>query len=265
MTKGGFLMKLGLCCTPKSALKHFPQGVDYAEFSATDVYHLDDKQFHELKAAVRSGEVRTYSANGLIMPSIRLTGPDVDMIAIREYCKITFFRLKELGIDMLVFGSGKAKHVPENFSMEQAWGQLFELGVLLSDEAKRHEQTVVVEPLSYGEVNIVNTVEEAAFYARTVNRDNFKILVDFYHFDNNGEPFTSLYKNQDLLVHTHFASPKTRKTPQTETDWQFFADCVRTLKSMGYNGAMTFEGLLAEGHVYAEIFARMKEIEQSIK
>ena len=257
-------MKFGICCTPQSALKHFPQGVDYAEFSAADIYHLDEKQFRELKAAVVSGTVGTYSANGLIMPSLRLTGPDVDMSAIREYCKITFSRLEELGIYMLVFGSGKAKHVPEGFPMEQAWEQLFELGTLLSDEARLHGQTVVAEPLSYNEVNIVNTVEEAAFYAKAVNRDNFKILVDFYHFDNNGEPLSSLFENRDLLVHTHFAAQKTRKTPETEADWLFFADCVRTLKSMGYKGAMTFEGLLAKGHVYTEIFSQMKEIEQSI-
>ena len=257
-------MKFGVCCTPQVALKHFPHGADYVEFAAADVYRLDQTQFNELRSAVASGEIGTYSANGLIMPSLRLTGPDVDMSAIREYCRVTFSRLEELGIYMLVFGSGKAKHVPEGFPMEQAWEQLFELGEILSDEARLHGQTVVAEPLSYGEVNIVNTVEEAAYYARTLQRDNFKILVDFYHFDNNGEPLSSLFKNQGLLVHTHFASQKTRKTPETETDWQFFADCIRILQSMGYHGAMTFEGLLAEGHTYDERLPRMKEIARSI-
>jgi sugar phosphate isomerase/epimerase len=148
--------------------------------------------------------------------------------------------------------------------MEEAWEQLFRLGHILADEAEKHGQTVVVEPLSYTEVNIVNTVEDAAYYAETVHRDSFKILVDFYHFSNNGEDLASLKKHAKLLAHAHFASKVTRTPPRSEEDWAFFTECVRALKEIGYTGGLSFEGRVAETDDLAAILLRMREIERSV-
>lgn len=255
-------MEFGACYSPKRALTEYPFPADYIEVSGMYVHSMDDELFQTVKRAVEDGRIRTYSCNGLIIPELRLTGPDVDFEAIRAYCKSLFDRLAQLNVRMLVFGSGKAKHVPEGFAMEKAWDQLFELGNLLSEEAKRYGQTIAVEPLSYDEVNIVNTVEDAAHYAKTVNRDNFKILVDFYHFDNNGEDDASLARNKELLAHTHISTSKTRAMPQTEAEWSFFAECIKKLKAIGYDGGMSFEGKVVEGMTYEDMLTRMKDIAQ---
>jgi len=257
-------MKIGACYSPRLALMEYPSPADYIEVSGMYVYAMEKETFQAVKQGVDAGVIQTYSCNGLIIPELRLTGPDVDFVAIREYCKRLFDRLAQLRVSMLVFGSGKAKHVPEGFPMEKAWEQLLELGTILSDEAGQYGQTVAVEPLSYDEVNIVNTVEDASYYARSVNRDNFKILVDFYHFNNNGESDVSLAKNQDLLVHTHISTAKTRAMPMTETEWMFFADCIKKLKAIGYDGGMSFEGKAVEGMTHGAMIARMKEIERNL-
>ena len=216
-------------------------------------------EFGEVKKAINDGIVQTYSANGLFPQDLRLTG-DVKWDLVREYCESIFYKLAELDVKTVVFGSGKAKHVPDGFSREKAWDQLYELGRLLSDVAKPYGQTVVVEPLSYNEVNIVNTADEGAEYCRVVNRDNFKLLVDFYHFDNNGEDWASLERNKDLLYHTHIASAKKRTLPDGEEDWAFFAKCFDAFQAIDYKGALSFEGGAHETSEFEAMLTRMKTL-----
>lgn len=257
-------MKIGACVNAKDSVFDAPKAADYLEPAASAIYNYDEELFLRIKQAVKDGLFRMYSANVLIDSSMRLTGPDVDLAAIRSYCERSFDLLDQLGIKMLVFGSGKAKHVPDGFPMEKAWDQLFELGNLLSDEAKKHGQIIAVEPLSYQDVNIINTVEDAAYYAKAVNRDNFKILVDFYHFHNNGEDFSSIEKHRDLLVHAHFAAPITRMPPRTEEEWAYFKECVALLKRIGYKGGLSFEGRTAPPEEREAMLLRMKEIEKTV-
>ncbi|MBQ8309990.1 MAG: sugar phosphate isomerase/epimerase [Clostridia bacterium] len=250
-------MKFGICMNYKQAMEEYPFNADYFEIAVWDLKDFGKEEIGEIRTAIDDGRIKTYSANGLFPQDLRLTG-DVKWDLVREYCDSIFYKLDELDVKTVVFGSGKAKHVPDGFSREKAWEQLYELGDLLSDIAKSHGQTVVVEPLSYNEVNIVNTVEEGAEYCRKVNRDNFKLLVDFYHFDNNGEDWGSLEKNKDLLYHAHIASPKKRTLPDGEDDWDFFARCIKSLKDIGFAGGFSFEGGRHDGVEYEAMLTRMK-------
>lgn len=258
-------MKFGVCMDAFDAMEDCPRQADYIELSASQIYALAPDEMRRLKEKVRLGEIVTYSANNLVDASIRLTGPDVDIERILNYCEETFSRLEELGITMLVFGSGKSRQVPEGFPMETAWEQLFEVGRILADQAKLHNQTVVVEPLAYQKVNIIHTVEDGVRYARAVDRDNFKVLVDFYHFESNGEPYASLQENREMLLHTHFATAKTRVMPRSEEEWDFFSENLSWLRRIGYTGAMSFEGGRFPARELDAMLLRMKEIDSKMK
>ena len=252
-------MKFGACVNYEKALNAYPEHADFVEIAAWDFVDIEKEKMDRMKKAVEEGTFTTYSANGLFPSDLRLTG-DVDRNALRAYCDKILYRLAELKVSMVVFGSGKAKHVPDGFPREKAWEQLYELGNLLSDIAKPLGQTVVVEPLSYKEVNIVNTFEEGAEYCRVVNRDNFKLLVDFYHFSSNGEDFATIEQNKDLLYHTHIATKGTRTRPTTEEEWVFFEDCIKRLKGIGYTRGLSFEGGAHERDEFNEMLLRMKKI-----
>ena len=254
-------MKFGICFSAQEALESEMFGADYLELNALSVNNLTDEEFACLKGRIERGEIRTYSCNGLVDPDCRLTGEGVDFDAIRAYSKRVFNRLAQLGVTMLVFGSSKAKHVPEGFPFEKAWEQLKQVGEIFSDCAAKHGQTIAIEPLSYNEVNIINTLGDAAEYSRLVNKENYKILADFYHVDNNKEDFATFETYKDLLVHTHIATAGTRCMPQDEKDWEFFAKCIGTLKKIGYQGNISFEGKRNEGNAgVAEMIARMRQI-----
>ena len=256
-------MKIGVCRNVVQSIEDYPVQTAHVEISAMDLRNMDPAIYNTFKKKVEAGEILTYSCNGLFPGDIRLTG-DVDKVVLKDYCDKTFYKLAELGIKLAVFGSGKAKHVPDGFDRQKAWEQLYELGTLLSDEAKQYGQTVVVEPLRFEEVNIVNTVVEGAEYCRVVGRDNFKLLVDFYHFNSNGEDWATLEQNKDLLCHTHIATPVKRSRPQTEEEWAFFARCMSALKNIGYTGRMSFEGGFHSAADFDAMLLRMREIDASL-
>ncbi len=252
-------MKIGICRNMEQSVNDYPGKADYIEISAMDILGNLKEYYPRFKTAVDKGSVVTYSCNGLFPGDIRLTG-DVNWDRIKEYCDETFYKLAEVKVKMLVFGSGKAKHVPDGFDRAKAWDQLYELGAYLSDTAKQYGQTVVVEPLRYQEVNIVNTVDEGAEYCRVVHRDNFKLLVDFYHFANNQEDWASLERNRDLLAHAHIATVEERTRPTTKEDWAFFERSINALRAINFTGNLSFEGGDHEACHMSEMAERMKEI-----
>ena len=236
-------MKFGLCFDAKNAIDAFPTQADYLEVSGMLVNKFDTETYNRLKNAVEDGRLKTYSCNGLIDSSLRLVGPDVDFGKIKSYCDSLFLRLAELNVKYLVFGSGKARNIPEGFSHEAAEEQLLELADILADKAAPYGQVIAVEGLSYNECNVLNTLDDCARYVKAVNRDNFKLLVDFFHFDSNGEDFDSIKRNKDILVHAHFCAAKTRTVPASAEDWTFFEKCMQSLIDIGYTGNVSFEGI----------------------
>lgn len=235
-------MKIGSCYSVDDALYRYPREADYVELSAMEIYGLCEEKFEQLCEAVRLGKIKTYSCNGLVPGNIRLCGEDFDPETVRSYCEFTFSRLAALGITVLVFGSSKAKHIPDGFSREVAYRQLIEAGRILADCAKMRGQRVVIEPLSYNEVNVINTVEEAAMYAHDIDRENVGLLVDYYHFINNGEDVCSLYDTRELIWHTHFAVPVVRTFMKSAEDEKHIHDFVKMLRDIGYEGAISYEG-----------------------
>lgn len=233
-------MKFGICSADK---RMKALGADYSELCAHVVSSMKKAEYAKLLKSVNAGEIVTYSCNGLLPADVRVTG-NVDKTLVRDYVDKTLYRLKELGISMIVFGSSAAKHVPDGFPMEKAWEQLFEFGHLLSSVAERNAQIIAVEPLSYAEVNIVNTVEDGAYYVNTLNRSNFKLLADFYHVNQNKEELSVLSKYKDLLVHIHIAGLE-RTVPLTDEDKAYASSRIRLLKEIGYQGSVSFEGAMS--------------------
>lgn len=255
-------MMLGCCIKVSDVTTQYPIFTDFVELPAVGIMQLDNKSFAALKKAVDDKKIKIYSSNGLI--NMRLTGPDVDFPKIKEYIESLFYKLAELNTKVVVFGSGKAKNVEEGFSREKAWEQLFEFGRMLSDEAEKYGQVIAVEPLAYRETNILNTVEEAAYYIKNINRKNFKYLVDFFHFDYNKEDFSVLEKYKDDLIHVHFASQVIRKLPVTEEDWLYIEKWMKFLKKIGYDGAVSFEGGSKPAEEMNNMLIRLAETERNM-
>jgi len=234
-------MKIGICTLVENMQKVLDAGFDFIEVNNSRYGTQSDEDFEKAYAIAAEHPGVALASNGLVPGDIRLTGPDVDYDAIRAFCEKSFARLARLGVKILVFGSSKAKIVPEGFSFDEAWEQLVNCVRIFSEVAAKHGQTVVIEPLRYDECNIINTVEDSVKLAKLADRENVKAHVDFFHLMQNGETLSQLAPLVKELGHVHIASPIKRSAPAFDDGANYHA-FFETLRAGGFDGTISYEG-----------------------
>lgn len=183
-------------------------GYDYMELPLAEMMALDEDAFQRLKERVKNSGLDCEVSNNFYPASIRLTGPDADMGKITDYTVRALARARELGVQIVVFGSGGAKRVPEGFDHEQAFGQLVEITKMIAGVAEENEITIALEPMRMPDCNIINSFREAVQLARAVNHDRIRVLLDYYHFLCQREPYQNLLEDgKQYLAHVHFCFP----------------------------------------------------------
>src|SRR5262245_23698779 len=142
-------MKFGVC----TSLDHAPAlktvGWDYVEESVQGLLQglIADEQWKG-EERVRSAALRVPCANLLVPASLKITGPEADLGKLRAYMKVVAQRAKWVGIEIMVFGSGGARNVPDGFDRGRAREQIVEFAKVAAEEAGRHGVVIVVEPLN---------------------------------------------------------------------------------------------------------------------
>lgn len=177
--------------------------------------------------------------NSFLPSEIRITGPLTNTSLILGLAKTAFERAQIAKIGIIVLGSGKARHIPEGFSRNQAKKQFVELCREMSALAEIHDVTIVLEPLNSEECNFINTVSEGAQIVKEVNHPNFRLLADIYHMKKEGESAESIIKYGDLLRHVHIAEKEDRSAPGTFNE--DFTDYFKALKKIKYKGLISIE------------------------
>lgn len=241
-------MRFGCCMFLKSwgddlcgtLQKYKDAGVEYIELPVTELVGLEESTFSELCRQFESTPVRCEGVNVLFPGTLRLIGEEVDKGAVRAHLDRAFDRIARLGTEIVVFGSGKAKEIPEGFPRERAEAQLLELLHTLGGYAERYQSTVVVESLNTRECNFVTSIAEAYGFVRQVGHPRVKMLVDYYHMTTNGEDESILDTLGTDLFHMHFADPDGRTFPVPEKR-ERYREFFRHIKRIGYDGRLSME------------------------
>lgn len=214
-------------------------GYDYIEMPVRAVKpDQPDSEFEEVLEQLEEFGIVAEAWNCLLPKEIRVTGPEVDNYRIERYLRTAFERIEELGGEIVVFGSGGARSVPEGFPMDEARDQLVVFVSLAGQIAGKHGIAVAVEPLNSRETNVINTIPEALDIVRAADHPFVKMLADLYHIDEQKEPVSDVLAAGENLIHTHTADtgrlyPGSGSYPHTE----FFA----ALRDIGYEGRMSVE------------------------
>jgi len=255
-------VQVGYCTSLKNAEAAKAAGFDYVEVSATEVAALSDADFEAAAARLKQEGIATPSANLFLPQTIKVVGPDVDVAQQTAHVKKVMTRLSKLGVEILVFGSGGARRVPEGFSRDEAWTQLVDFSRRAADEARRHGITITIEPLRRQETNIVNTAAEGLQLVEAVNHPNFQLMIDFYHLASEHEDPAIVLKAKDHLRHLHFANPQGRVFPQKWDEYDY-APFFANLKAIGYDKRISMEGsttdLAAQGPVTVALLRKAFE------
>ena len=233
-------MKFGFCADLIQADKIAKMGYDYIEGGVGSIYSYTDEEYRQRKQLLTDSGIRCESCNGFVLGSVKTTGPDVSREKYMDYLKRSYERIAPLGTKTVVFGSGSSRYVPEEWTMKAAKEQLYNFSCDASDMAKEYGITIVLEVLNFKETNIINTMDQGAELVKRVNRDNFKLLLDNYHYFYENVSLSQLKKYSDILAHVHLSHPSLRTLP-FEGDGYCYDELFSVLKEMGYDGRVSME------------------------
>ncbi len=191
-------MKFGICDNPQSIARLAPGTIDYIELGLSRLAAMSDEEFAGVGAQVRALGIPAETTNGFFPSTLKLTGPNYDRKAIKEYSRSALERAASLGIGTCVLGSGTARRIDEGVEPEEAKKQFDEAVVTAGDAAAEYGITIVLEPLNRRETNLLNTVSEGAVMCRRLKHPNVMLLADLYHFAVEKEPLTAITDNGDI-------------------------------------------------------------------
>lgn len=189
------------------------------------------------------------ACNSFFPSHMKCVGPDVELTSLLDYAETVFKRAKQVGVPLIVFGSGGARNIPDGFEKESAIIQLIHLCNQLAEFAKQYDIKIALENLNKEETNLINTVDEAIEISKQVNMPNFGINVDIYHMLKEGEPASNILKARNHILICDIAERAHRTPPGSEgTD---FTDYLDALKHVGYEGGIAVEARWSDFSVQA--------------
>ncbi|MDF2721209.1 MAG: sugar phosphate isomerase/epimerase [Paenibacillus sp.] len=232
-------MKFGVCAKIENAGAVSAAGFDFIECTVVSLKPEEsDEAVRDTLALYRESAVPAEAFNVFLPGDLKVVGEQVDYDRIRRYVSKALERVKTVGGETIVFGSGKARMVPEGFSRQAAEEQIVRFLDLVADAADPLDITIVIEPLNLKECNILTSVPEAAQYAKQVNRKSIRVLADTYHMAKDGEPFENMVTHKDMLRHVHVANDSRIGFGSDDFQTAKFVDCIRRA---GYDGRLSIE------------------------
>jgi len=234
-------VKVGYCTGLNNLAAAKAAGFDYVELGTTEIAGLSDADFDAAAARIKTLGIATPAANLFLPATLKVVGPDVNLEQQTAYVKKAMSRLSRLGVEVLVFGSGGARRVPDGFSKDEAFKQLVDFGRRAAAEAKPYNITVAIEPLRKQETNIINSAAEGLDLVTAIDHPNFQLMIDFYHLASEQEDPAIVLKAKDHVRHLHVANPNGRVFPQKWDEYNY-APFFANLKAIGYDRRLSMEG-----------------------
>jgi sugar phosphate isomerase/epimerase len=142
--------------------------------------------------------------------------------------------------------------------VDSARKQIMDFLAVAGEAAADNRIMIAIEPLNRKECNILNSVPEALSYADALGAPNVRVLADFYHIDEDGQPFSDVVDAGDGLAHVHVADTGRKHPGSGEYDYDAF---LGALKQIGYDARISVECIfddLARDGESAQKFLRAK-------
>ena len=234
-------MKFGVCGGPAIARIAQRAGYDYFEWSVGDLLHPreDEAIFEESLQQVKALKFRCPVVNVFLPADLKLTGPEVNNKQVEKYVTTAVQRAEKARVEIIVFGSGAARRIPDGFDEHKAHQQIVDFCRMLGPLAREHGVTIVIEPLNTTETNVITSVQEGADLVHEVDDPNICLLVDGYHWAKGNDTSDAIYRNIPIIKHAHVATLDGRRPPSPGDNC---AEFFRQLNRGGYEGRVSIEG-----------------------
>ncbi|MCQ2431632.1 MAG: sugar phosphate isomerase/epimerase [Clostridia bacterium] len=215
-------------------------GYDTAEATVGLVLGLTEEETAHLAEERKAGRFSLEVCNSFIPGDYPVVTDEEGTKKLYAYADRAFARMHALGVKILVFGSGKARSIPENIPYAEGEAKIDAFLAHCNDLCETYGMTLVIEPLNRRETNWVRTVRDGAKVVRRVNLPHIRLLADGFHMACEEEGPEAMAENKDILIHTHLACAPDRVYPG-KTDGKYETAFLKTLHDMDYQGIVTVE------------------------
>jgi sugar phosphate isomerase/epimerase len=155
-----------------------------------------------------------------------------------QYVKDVLTMIHELDGEIITLVPATVGKITPDATPEEEWQWLVEGCKECYEFAKERNIRVGIEPLNRFETYILNRADQAIALAEAVAPD-CGVCLDAFHLNiEDADMFASIKKAGKRLVDFHIADNNRMAPGQGALDWK---KIVKTLKSIGYDGALTVE------------------------
>jgi len=226
-------VRFGVCAGLDKAESAAIAGWDFIEL-AVGAFLPDqpDEAYEPVRERILALPLPLEACNCFIPGHLKVTGPGVDLASVLAYVEVACGRMSEIGVEVVVFGSGGARALPREWSAEQGRADLARFLAEAGDIALECGLDIAIEPLRSKECNFINRVVEAVAVARLVDHPAVGVLADCFHMSEEGEGPEVVEAAAEWLEHVHIADTG-RRAPGTGS--YRFRDLLRALDGIGYD------------------------------
>lgn len=237
-------MRFGICAPFREVVTLKNITFEYLEENVQRflVPEQPQQHFEELWQAARTLSVPIEAANSLLPSDLVLIATptqQVDTARLERYIKTTLQRAAQVGIRILVFGSGGARACPAGYDQRAAVEQIGQHLANWSEWAHPYGVEIVLEPLRYEETNTLNTAAESGELVAHHVASGARLLIDTYHMSCNREAPESFLPYASFLSHVHVAEVQDRAAPGVHGE--DFRPYFSVLRQAGYNQRISIE------------------------
>ena len=182
-------------------------GFDYGEVNIARMMALEDSEY--LAFYNRLEEIGLPIESGCVfLPGVMYVNRlQRDFAQNDDYLDRTDLRCHEVGLQTIVFGSGRARGIPEGLTAQDVFDDLvFFLTEHVLPRTGKYGMQIAIEPLS--EDCAIRTVHEALALAEAVGSDQVQALADIYHMVRVGDPIDAVCDAKGHLGHAHISRPR---------------------------------------------------------
>ena len=229
-------------------------GFDVVELPLTLIAVLGDPAFVELKAALHDMQLDSSVCTNLLPDDMPISGPGSDAGRLREYLAAALERAAQLKVQKLVFASVSAWQIPPDGTRQQGYERIASFfNETLLPKCRRHDMSIVIEPLRRTVCNLINTLDDGMKLVRLVDSPSVRLMADSYHMLENEEDPIAIESYAPYLEHIHIVESG-RALPLNGFSPELSA-ILHHLKAGGYDGSISFEPL--EGQDEAKMAAAL--------
>jgi sugar phosphate isomerase/epimerase len=250
-------MRIGLCCGLDVAPTAREAGFDYVEV-ATSGYATKD-EFDPAEYRIVGAE----ASNVFFPGSIRLFGDQATPW--RDYVDRALERASQIGIAVVVIGSGAARTAPEGVDPRDAEQRFVEIAAQIAARGREYGIPVAPESLGRAETNVGTDLGRLARLLADkgvgYTADSYHVLYEWREDGGDGVPAEAMWEEQVpfLPVHVHLGGLPRVAPWEDDSLMRGFA---ARLQALGYDGRVSVEASLAgaDSKTLGEVLAGVKRL-----